>query len=198
MFRYTLAVLVAGLFLAPLSAGEYNKKVSLGDAAPNFSKLPAADGKEYGLDSFKDKEVFVIVITCNKCPVAVDYQDRIIAFTKKYAGEKGKVGIIAVNVNLAEEDLLPKMKERAKEKGFNFPYAIDESQKIGRELGASHTPEFYVYNKDRKLVYMGAMDDDQKNPKVNYLEAAVEATLKGEKVSTSETRARGCGIGYTK
>jgi peroxiredoxin len=197
MIRYAIAVLTLALFLAPLSGGEFNKKISIGDAAPQFSKLPAIDGKEYSLDSFKDKDVFVIVITCNECPVAQDYQDRIIAFAKKYMSDKSKVGFLAVNVNPGDDESLAKMKEHAQKNKFNFLYARDESQKLGRQLGASRTPEFFVFNKDRKLVYTGAMDDSQSEPKINYLEPAIEATLKGEKIEKAETRSRGCGIPYS-
>jgi peroxiredoxin len=198
MTRSALAFLVtAGMALAgPAFAGQFNKKLSIGDTAPDFSKLEGVDGKTYSLDTFQDKDVIVVCITCNHCPVAVAYEDRIISFAKKHAGPDSKVAFIAINVNNLDADKLPRMKERAKEKGFNFPYVYDPSQKVGRDLGASVTPEFFVYNKDRKLVYMGALDDSQSNPKVNYLEPAVEAALKGETPKTQETRARGCGVKY--
>src|SRR6476661_4030646 len=125
MLRHAAAVLAIGLILAPLSAGQFNKKMSIGDAAPAFGKLPGADGKEYSLDSFKGKDVLVLVFTCNECPVAQNYEDRLLAFAKKYAGEKGKVGVLAVNVNRGEKETLPEMKERAREKGFSFPYVLD-------------------------------------------------------------------------
>jgi peroxiredoxin len=197
MFRFALSVLALGLVLSPVQAGEFNKKVNIGDAAPAFT-VKNVDDKMLTLDSFKDKDVVVICVTCNHCPVAVAYEDRMVAFAKKYGGDKGKVAFVAVNVQVNDVDNLDKMKERSKEKGFNFPYAIDESQKIGRDLGASVTPEFFVYDKNRKLVYMGAMDDDQNEPKVNYLDNAVEATLKGGKVEKTETRARGCGVQYNR
>jgi peroxiredoxin len=202
MFRYAIAALVLAFFLAPVDAGQFNKKISLGDAAPTF-KLPGTDGKEYSLDSFKDKDVLVIAVTCNECPVAQDYQDRLLAFAKKYTGDKSKVGFLAVNVNPSldekgDSESLPKMKELAKTKGFTFPYVRDETQALGRKLGATRTPEIFVFNKERKLVYTGAVDDSQDDPKVNYLEAAVDATLKGGKVEPAETRARGCGIQYEK
>jgi peroxiredoxin len=197
MYRIALALLLACLAVTPAVAGKYNKKLNIGDAAPVFSDLPCTDDKTYSLDSFKDKDVVVIAITCNHCPVAVAYEDRIVAFAKKY---EGKVGFIAINVNNIDADKMDKMKERAKEKGFNFPYLYDESQKIGRSLGASVTPEFYVLNKDRKIVYMGAMDDNIKADQVkeNYLEPAVDATLKGETPAKAETRAFGCGVQYQK
>jgi thiol-disulfide isomerase/thioredoxin len=194
MVRSAIGVLALGVFLTLLSAGEFNKRLSLGDAAPAFSKLPGVDGKDYSLDSFKDKDVFVLVIMSNRCPVSQDYEDRLIAFANKYGGDASKVGILAVNVD--KEELLPQMKKRAQEKGFNFPYVLDETQQLARDVGATVTPEFFVFNKDRKLVYMGAMDDDQIKPKVNYLEPAVEATLKGEKVEKPETRPHGCGVEY--
>lgn len=199
MIRFAIALVVAGLASAPLQAGEFNKKLNIGDAAPAFASLEGVDGKTYSLDSFKDKDVVVISITCNHCPVAVAYEDRIISFAKKVASSPdSKVAFVAINVNNLEADKLPKMKERAKEKGFNFPYLYDPSQKIARELGASVTPEFFVLNKDRKIVYMGALDDSQNSPKVNYLEPAVEAALKGETPKTKETRARGCTVKYEK
>jgi MoaA/NifB/PqqE/SkfB family radical SAM enzyme len=129
----------------------------------------------------------------------VAYEDRIIELTKKYASDKGsKVGVVAINVNTNNTDKLDKMVERAKNKGFNFPYLYDETQKIGRDLGASVTPEFFVLNKDRKIVYMGALDDSMKAGDVTkkYVEDAVDATLKGEKISVTETRPRGCGVQY--
>ncbi len=198
MSRCALAVLALVVALTvPASAGKFNKKVSIGDAAPTFSELPGVDDKTHSLADFKDKDVLVVVVTCNHCPVAVAYEDRLIAFTKKYAsGSDSKVGLVAINVNNLEADKLPKMKERAKEKGFNFPYLHDESQAIGRSLGASVTPEFFVLNKERKIVYMGAMDDNLNNPKTDYLSPAVDAALKGEKISTTETRARGCSVKY--
>jgi len=197
MVRYAAAFLmVAGLSL-PVQAGEFNKKLSIGDAAPSFTGLEGVDGKSHSLSDLKDKDVVVVIITCNHCPVAVAYEDRIIDLTKKYAGKAdSKVAVVAINVNNLEADKLPKMKERAKEKGFNFPYLYDPTQKIGREYGATVTPEFFVLNKERKIVYMGAMDDKQNNPTVSYLDPAIEAALKGEKAAKTETRARGCGVKY--
>jgi peroxiredoxin len=192
-----LAVVVA--LAPPASAGRFNKKVGIGASAPAFSEVPSTDGKSYSLSDFADKDVLVIAVTCNHCPVAVAYEDRLVAFAKKYAmGSDAKVAFVAVNVQKMPIDRLDKMKERAKEKGFNFPYLYDETQAIGRTLGASVTPEFFVFNKDRKIVYMGAMDDDQNDPKTDYLSNAVDATLKGATIETTETRARGCGVRYDK
>lgn len=199
MFRYAVAaVLVTGLAWANLAtAGQFNKKINIGDTAPVWSNLPGTDGKTHSLADLKDKDVVVVAITCNHCPVAVAYEDRIISFTKKFASDpNSKVAVVAINVNNLEADRLPKMKERAKEKGFNFTYLHDESQKIARELGATRTPEFFIFNKERKLVYMGALDDSQNKPKTNHLEAAVTAALKGTLPATKETRPVGCTIKF--
>lgn len=196
MNRIAAALVLAASVVVSANAGEFNKKVKIGDAAPAFSNLPGTDGKDHSLADLK-KDAVVVIITCNHCPMAVAYEDRIIALAKKF---EGKADIIAINVNTTESDRLPKMKERASEKGFNFPYAYDESQKIARDLGASVTPEFFVLNKERKIVYMGALDDnaDAKKAKTNYVEEALEAVLKGETPVKTETRARGCGVQYIK
>jgi hypothetical protein len=130
----------------------------------------------------------------------VDYEDRIIAFANKHAGPNAPVAVVAVNVNTVEEDRLPKMTERAKEKGFTFPYLFDETQKIARDYGATYTPEFFVLDKDRKIAYLGAMDDKSKpgTATVFYLEDVVQALLKGGKPRVAETLARGCMIRYAR
>lgn len=87
----------------------------------------------------------------------------LVAFHKKHCGPDKKVALVAINVNVIPEDRLPKMKERAEAKGFTFLYLFDETQKIGREFDANVTPEFFVFGKDRKLVYKGAMDDRNRN-----------------------------------
>ena len=196
MYRFALAVLFVSLVITgSASSGEYNSKLNIGDAAPTWTDLPGVDGKKHSLADLKALDVVVVVFTCNSCPIAVDYEDRIIAFTKKY---QDKVAVVAINVNTIAADRLPKMKERARKKKFNFPYMYDESQKIARKYGASYTPEFFVLNKERKIAYMGAMDD-RINPadvKAHYLEAAALAVLKGKKPKPGETLAMGCRIRY--
>jgi len=197
MIRYVAAALLAGMVLASAAqAGKFNKKVSIGDAAPSWSDLPGTDGKKHSLADLKDKDVVVVVITCNHCPVAQAYEDRLVAFARKYADKK--VAVVAISVSHEDEDSMAKMKERAKEKDFPFPYVHDDSQKIGRQLGASVTPQIFMLDKDRKIVYMGTFDDDLRASKAKekYLEVALTALLKGEKIALSETRPSGCGITY--
>jgi peroxiredoxin len=186
--------------LHALSAGVYNEVLSIGDPAPAWTELPGVDGKAHSLADLKDKDVVVVVFTCNSCPVAVAYEDRIIAFNKRHCGKDGKVALVAINVNVIPEDRLPSMRERAKERGFTFQYLHDPTQKIAKDYGAMYTPEFFVLNKDRKIAYMGAMDDRslEKDVKENYVEPALAAALKGEKAKVAETRARGCLIRYVR
>jgi peroxiredoxin len=190
-------IICFSLFLVSCSgAGEFNKKLSVGNVAPKFSNLINTDEKSFGLDDFK-ADVLVICFTCNHCPVAVAYEDRILEFTKKYAG---KVDFVAINSVLGEEESFDDMKKRAKSKEFNFPYLHDVTQKTGRAYGATVTPEFVVLDKNRKVTYLGALDDNINEPKIKqkYLEDAVDATLKGEPVTVAETRSKGCSIKYEK
>jgi peroxiredoxin len=201
MFRAAGIVLILAFLChgnAVDAGGKFNKKLTIGGDAPTFSGLPGVDGKRYSLADFKDKEVVVLVVTCNHCPVAQAYQDRLIEFSKKYTGSGGKVGLLALNVNREDEDSLPQMIKRAKEKNYNFPYVFDESQRIGRDLGATVTPEFFVLDKNRKVVFMGGMDDavNPKNVRTNFLVPAVEAALKGKTPEITETAAVGCSIFY--
>lgn len=192
------ALLAFGVLSA--QAGEFNQTLSIGDKGPAWSKLPGTDGKPHSLDDLKDKDAVVVVFTCNSCPYAVDYEQRIMAFCKKHCGESGKVGLVAINVNKVPADSFEKMTARAKEIGFNYPYLFDETQKIAKDYGATSTPEFFVLDKERKVIYMGAMDDDTDaaKAKVNYVELAVAAALKGEEPEKKETVAKGCLVRYAK
>lgn len=173
------------------------KGLAIGDKAPNFRDLPTADGKKVGLADFH-QEVLVIVVTCNECPVARSYEPRFVEFAKKYCGPGGKVALLALNVYDREGDKLADMKSRAEESQLNFPYAQDASQKLGKNLGAAKTPHVFVFNKDRRLVYKGAFDDnwaDADGVKNRYAEDAVKATLSGGK-PPEPTTPEGCPIHY--
>lgn len=192
----------AGLTLCTgfVQAGEYNEVLSIGDAAPVWSALPGTDGKEHALADFKEKSVVVLAFTCVSCPTAVDYEARLQALAEKYAGADSKVAVIAVSVNKVEADQLPALTKRAKEKNFAFPYLYDESQQIAKKHGAIFTPEFYVFDQSRKLVYMGALDDstDATKVQVRYVEDAITAALAGKTPAVKETIARGCRVRYAR
>lgn len=182
------------------AAGTFNKTLSIGDAAPDWKNVEGTDGKKHSLAEFADKDVLVVCFTCNTCPYAVDYEDRLIGLAKKFAAEGNRCALVAINANKVKDDLLPAMQERAKAKGFNFPYLHDETQQVARSYGATFTPEFVVLNKDRKVVYLGAMDDspDGKNVTKRYLEDAIAAALAGRSAPVSETPAVGCAVRYVK
>jgi peroxiredoxin len=197
MTRFLLGCALTLLIAGTTLAGEYNPALSLGDAGPAWKDLPGIDGKTHSLADLKDKRLVVVVFTCNSCPIASDYEDRIIAFAKQHAAD---VAVVAINVNKVAEDSLEKMKQRATEKNFPYPYIYDETQQIAKAYGATFTPEFFVLSPDRKVVYMGGMDDNS-NPaevKQNFLEPAVTAALAGNKAPTGETVARGCRIRYAR
>jgi peroxiredoxin len=178
------------------SAGEYNRVLSIGDQAPAWKELTGVDGKKSSLTDLKSKSVLVVVFTCNTCPYSVDAEDRMIALQKAY--QDRNVSLVAINVNKVEADLLPAMKQRAEEKKFPFSYLHDPTQQIAKQYGAVYTPEFYVLNQQRRIVYMGSLDDspDGRNVAMRYVELAIEATLAGQKPQISETIPIGCRVRY--
>lgn len=172
------------------------KGVNVGDAAPTFAELIGVDDKKHSMDEFKSAKALAVVFTCNKCPVAVMYEDRLINYQKDYA-DKG-VQVVAINVNNAEADKLPAMKVRAEEKGFNFPYLYDPSQKSARQYGAEVTPHVFLLNAERKVAYVGPVDDntDEAQVKQALLREATDAVLEGKPVATTYEKPVGCGIQY--
>jgi thiol-disulfide isomerase/thioredoxin len=200
MRKSLLTLAVLALVATPAFAGKYNKTVSVGEKAPSFAGIPAVmNGSDASLSLSDIKEdVVVLVFLGNHCPVVVAYEDRLIDFTKDYKGKSVKV--VGVAVGEAEGDKLPGIKDYMKEHGSNYLYGYDETQAIGKAYGATNTPQFFVLDKSRKIAYMGAMDDNQKEEavKVKYLRNAVDAVLKGESPEVTETRPKGCGIHYSK
>ncbi len=197
MIRIGLVALCLLFLPSFAAAGKYNKTLSIGDQAPEWKELEGTGGKKYSLADFKDHDALVIVFTCNTCPYAVDYEDRLIALAKKLAAD-GKGAVIAINANKVKDDLLPAMQERAEKKGFNFPYLHDATQEVARAYGATYTPEFVVLNKDRQVVYLGAMDDNTDATKVEkrYVEQALAAIAQGKAPDVTETPAVGCAVRY--
>ena len=196
MLRFLACCCIPLLVAGPLAAGEYNPVLDIGDAAPAWKELPGVDGKQHSLAQLADTPVVVVFFTCNSCPYAVDYEDRILALDKKY--DDAKVALVAINVNKVPEDLPAEMAAKAKAKGFQFAYLYDESQQIAKDYGAGYTPEFFVLDKDRKVVYMGALDDnvDPDEVKRKHVEAAIDAVLSGGKPEVTETPAVGCTIRF--
>jgi peroxiredoxin len=171
--------------------------LKIGDKAPDFS-LPGVGGGMYSLDSFKDKKIVVVMFSCNHCPTVVDYEDRMVALQADYA-PKG-VTLVAINPNdeaAYPEDSFEKMVQRAKDKGFAFPYLRDESQQTARAYGAERTPEAFLLGPDRTLLYHGRIDDNAKNPAAvtsRDLRRALDEVLAGKPVSVPDTPPVGCTV----
>jgi peroxiredoxin len=190
MFRrkamlFAMTALASAGFVSWTAAGD----LEIGSKAPDFKSM-GVDGKEYSLASIKEAKATVIAFTSNRCPVAIAYEDRFIEFQKKYANKDVK--FIAINVNSSED--LKAMKERAEEKGFNFPYSYDVTGDSARAFGAKVTPHLFVLDPNGLLAYQGAFDDKQKEPSVSYIEKAVDAVLAGDKPEVTFTKAFGCFI----
>ena len=169
----------------------------VGDKATDF-KLKSVDNKMYSMADYKDAKGFIVVFTCNHCPFAVKYEDRIIDLAKKYKS-KGYV-LLAINPNdpaAQPEDSFELMQKRAKEKKFSFPYLFDEGQKIYPQYGATKTPHVFLLDKNLVVKYIGAIDDnveDASQVKEKYLENAIAALEKGQEPSPNTTKAIGCSI----
>jgi peroxiredoxin len=178
----------------------YNPGYNVGDEATDF-KLKNVDGKMVSLSDFRSAKGFIVVFTCNHCPYAKKYEERIIALDKMYK-DKG-YPVIAINPNdptVQPQDGFAEMQTRAKEKGFTFPYLVDEGQKIYPIYGATKTPHVYILKKEngKNIVkYIGTIDNNYENPNDvsdYYVQDAVNQLLKNEPVKTEKTVAIGCTI----
>jgi peroxiredoxin len=169
--------------------------LALGDSAPPFD-LPAVGGSRVSLDGLADREAVVIVFSCNHCPYVQAWEDRLNDIARDYAP---RVAVVAINSNddrAYPADAFPQMEQRAREKGFVFPYARDESQEVARAYGAERTPEVFLFDRGRRLVYHGAIDDstDPEGVQARYLRDAIEATLAGQAPPLAQTPPVGCTI----
>ncbi|WP_298300527.1 redoxin family protein [Hydrotalea sp.] len=181
--------------------------LAIGASAPDFN-LPATDGKHYSLSSFKDAKILVVVFTCNHCPTAQAYEDRIIALTNRYKS-KG-VAVVAImpndpkSIRLDElgytdlSDSFDEMKIRAAEKHFNFPYLYDgDDQEVSKKYGPIATPHVFIFDATRKLRYSGRVDDVEKPGKTpHHTDAAnaIDALLQNKPVPIAATKVFGCSI----
>jgi peroxiredoxin len=191
IFLFTIAVLAANI----VSAG-----YKVGDKAADF-KLKNVDGNYVSMSDFPDARGFVVVFTCNHCPYAVAYEDRLIELNNEFK-PKG-YPVIAINPNdpsLEPRDSYELMQKRAKEKGFTFPYLFDEGQKVFPLYGAQRTPHIFLLNRsgqDLVVSYIGAIDDNYRDAgsvKEPFLANAINALLEGRKPDPDFTRAIGCTI----
>lgn len=199
--KKALSFLSLALALAAMSFTGQSTGYKIGDTARDFS-LKNVDGKMVSLAGIKNAKGYIVVFTCNHCPYAKAYEDRIIALHNKY--EPLGYPVVAINPN--DKDVQPadsydKMKERAKAKNFPFAYLYDETQEIAKTYGATRTPHVYLLDKDRVVRYIGAIDDNSEDPdavKEKYLENAVDALRENKEVTVKETKAVGCSIKWRK
>ncbi len=178
----------------------WDEGYGIGDYATDF-KLKNIDGQMVSLSDYKDAKGFLVIFTCNSCPYAVAYEDRIVALDKKYS----VLGVPVVAINPNNPDIQPKdsyalMKVRAKEKGFTFPYLLDEKQEIYPQYGATRTPHVFLLEKTdqgNRVKYIGTIDDnyaDEAGVEEKFVENAVDAMLKGQPIQVKTTKAIGCSI----
>ena len=171
--------------------------LKIGSLAPEFN-LEGVDGKKYSLSSFTDINALIIIFSCNHCPYVQAYEGRMKQIQKDYQS-KG-VTVIAINSNEDinyPDDSFENMKKRATEQRFNFLYLRDEDQSVARAYDATHTPEIFLFDKDRKLAFHGKIDDNWQEPnKVqnHYLKNALDELLAGNEISVPETFTIGCTI----
>jgi peroxiredoxin len=197
--------LVLGLCLHAVTAlaqtpGRYNATLSPGSVAPDWTPLESVDGRRLSLDDFAQAKVIVLAFTCNSCPYAIDYEPRLVELKHQISRDNAPIAIIAINPNQIPADSLDKMRERASQQRFTFPYLKDPDQLVAKAYGAVRTPEFFVLgpmeNGRRHVVYLGAFDNhtDPEQVTERYVPEAVAAALRGESAATPETPPVGCRI----
>ncbi len=203
----TLTSLSIALLSATIvAAGQYNAVVDIGVSMPEFSNLPATDGGTLSSTDLEE-DVVVLVFLANHCPWVKGMDPDLVKLADAVQGDE--VRVVGVSVNHREDDRLPAMREHAAKAGYNFTYVYDESQDLGRALGATRTPEYYVFDQNRKLVYMGLLHNSpaskrrdgtisytEGEPTEFYVADAVKALLAGQDVRVAETRAHGCSVEY--
>jgi peroxiredoxin len=187
-------VAILGLMLIPVTA-----QLKIGDVAPDF-KLKNIDGTWVQLSDYNNQKGVVVIFTCNHCPYAKMYESRIQDIHARYQSQK--VPVIAISSNdstIVPEDSYSNMIKNAKEKGFTFPYLLDDQQ-LFQKYGATRTPHVFLLKKDKKqfvVTYIGAIDDypqDAKEVKETYLSDAIDALLQGKEPKVTLTKSVGCNI----
>lgn len=195
MVRKAFLPLLLALFLCCSQA--INAQYEIGDRVEDFS-LKSLDGSKVSMADYQDAKGYIIIFTCNHCPYAVAYEDRIIALHKEM--EPKGYPVIAINPNdpdVQPEDSFEQMKQRADEKNFPFQYLLDEGQTVYPKFGAKRTPHVFLVDDEMVLRYIGAIDDNYKSAEdVNqkYVREAIQAIEEGRDPEPAVTKAIGCTI----
>jgi peroxiredoxin len=172
--------------------------LALATDAPAFD-LPGVDGRNHSLDDYAEAPVLAIVWSCNHCPYVLAWEGRMSAIQREYADRGFR--LVAINSNDAERypaDSFDAMKQHASEQDFPFAYLYDADQSVASAYGPERTPEVFLFDAERRLVYHGAIDDSRDEDAVSerYLRDAIEATLDGREPATRETPPVGCTVKY--
>ena len=192
------AALVLASRTAP--AARAADELAIGAKGAAFN-LKGTDGKMHSLDGVKGEKGTAVVFTCNECPFAKGYEDRLIALAKEY--QPRGIGFVAINANdakLVPGDAFEFMVKRAQDKNLPYPYVLDDTQAIATAYGARVTPHVFLLDGSGKLVYRGRVDDSLEQDKVRQHDFAdaLEALTTGQPVKVAETKAFGCGVKYAK
>ena len=197
-------IALAAMTMIVLSSFTASAVYNVGDKAADF-KLKNVDGKMVALADYPKAKGFIVIFTCNHCPFAQAYEERIKELDKKYASLGYPV--IAINPNdkeIVPDDSYEAMQERAKDKKYTFAYLYDESQAVAKSFGATRTPHIYILSKEKQglvVKYIGAIDDNTDDPsavKTKYVENAMQEMMNGKEVSQNFTKAVGCTIKWKK
>lgn len=198
-YNFSRIIPVLSLLIALLAFG-YEKGYQVGDVVEDF-ELKNVNGKMVSMSDYSDAKGFIIVFTCNHCPYAKLYEKRIMELDQKFASKGYPVLAINPNDPVKEpEDSYEKMQEVAKEKGYSFPYLVDDTQAVARRFGATRTPHLYIVEKSNSTLvvkYIGAIDNNPKSSVAadqHYVEDALADLMKGKEVRMPETKAIGCTI----
>ena len=172
--------------------------LDLGTPAPEF-QLPDTTGQTVSLADFKDAKALLVIFMCNHCPYVIHIREALAKFTEEYQAKGlAVVGISSNDVANYPDDSPEKMVEEAKSAGYTFPYLYDESQEVAKAYRAACTPDFFLFDADKKLVYRGQFDDSRPKSEIPVtgkdLRAAADAVLAGQPVPQDQKPSMGCNI----
>ena len=172
--------------------------VNLGTLAPNFKLLNTINNEPVISDNYFSKNGTIIMFICNHCPFVIHVLDEIVSITKKYDNEISFIAISSNDIVNYPEDSPELMKKLAEEKKFNFPYLYDETQEVAKKYDAACTPDFFVYNSDKQLVYRGQLDDSRPGNDIpvtgHDLRKAIDSLINGEEIDKNQKPSIGCNI----
>ncbi len=197
--RLSGILLFAMVLLFGFITDEKHPLLEIGQDAPLLDyKMKNISGEDVTLNQIKEENGLLVIFSCNTCPFVLKWEDRYPILASQC--RTGKIGMIAVNSNEAKrdgDDSMEKMKAHATEKGYDFFYTVDVKSKLAYAFGAKHTPEIFLFDKDLKLTYTGAIDDNLKKAadvKNHYLEDAIKNQINGKPINPNKTKAIGCSI----